>query len=371
MKTALIYDWLVTMGGGEKTLAAIHEVFPEPIYTLVKNQQWLEKGPFKGTEVHSSFLQKFPYAERFYRYLLPFFPMAVEQFDLKGYDLLLSVSHAVAKGVLTQPHQLHICYCLTPMRYAWDLTHSYVEPLPLLQKILARRTLHKMRNWDIASLNRVDHFFAISQYVAKRIARIYGREAEVIYPPVDTERFIAHAKREPYYLTVSRLVPYKKIDLIVEAFAKMPDKKLVVIGDGPEMKKIREKAKSNVELLGQQSEGVVREYMQKAKGFIFAAEEDFGIVVLEAQAAGAPVIAYGRGAALETVVDQKTGIFFREQTPASLIEAVGRFERMEFDPRVVRENALRFNKARFQKEFKEKVEKKIEEHHENRHFSRR
>jgi len=371
VKTALIYDWLVTMGGGEKTLAAIYEVFPEPIYTLVKDKQWLEMGPFKGGDVHASFLQKFPYAERYYRYLLPFFPMAVEQFDLSGYDLLLSVSHAVAKGVLTQPHQLHICYCLTPMRYAWDLTHSYVEPLPFLQKILARRTLHKMRNWDIASLNRVDHFFAISKYVARRIERIYGREAEVIYPPVDTDRFVANEKREGYYLTVSRLVPYKKIDLIVEAFAKMPDKKLVVIGDGPEMKKVKEKAKGNVELLGQQSEDVVRNYMQKAKGFIFAAEEDFGIVVLEAQAAGAPVIAFGRGAALETVVDQKTGVFFREQTGPSLAGAVERFETMAFDSKVVRENALRFNKERFQKEFKEKVEKKIEEHHENNHFSRR
>lgn len=371
MKTALIYDWLVTMGGGEKTLAAIHEIFPAPIYALVKDAEWLSKSPFKEAEIHTSFLQKWPYAERFYRYFLPFFPLAIEQFDLGKYDLLISISHAVAKGVLTQPHQLHLCYCLTPMRYAWDLTHSYVALLPFWQKALAYRTLHKLRNWDIASLNRVDHFFAISQYVARRITRIYGKAAEVIYPPVDIARFKASERRESYYLTVSRLVPYKKISLIVEAFANMPDKKLIVIGDGPEMKRVKEKATSNVELLGHQSEEVVCDYMQRAKAFIFAAEEDFGIVVVEAQAAGTPVIAFGRGAALETVVDQKSGLFFPQQSPASLIEAVKRFETMTFDPHVIRESVRRFNKERFQKEFKEKIQKKVEEHHENHHFGRR
>jgi glycosyltransferase involved in cell wall biosynthesis len=371
MKKALVYDWLVTNGGGERTFEAIHEVFPEPIYTLFTDQRWLESSSFKDVKVHTSFLQKVPHISRCYRYLLPLFPLAIEGWNLKEYDVVLSVSHAVAKGVLTLPHQLHICYCFTPMRYAWDLSRSYVEPLPFVQKVLARRVLHKMRKWDVSSLHQVDHFFANSQYVAQRIERIYGRKAEVIYPPVEVDRFEAGRQRESYYLTVSRLVPYKRVELIVEAFAHMPDKKLVVVGDGPKRGRITEKACANVEILGAVSDEEVCHLMQRAKGFIFAAEEDFGIVAVEAQAAGAPVIAFGKGGALETVVDQKSGLFFQEQTVASLIEAVHRFERLEWDPAAVRENALRFSKPRFQKEFKEKIHNRIEEWHEGHHLSRR
>lgn len=370
-KTALVYDWLVTIAGGEKTLAAILEEFPSPIYTLVKNKKALEETAFADTDVRTSFLQKIPFSSSCYRNFLPLFPLAIEQFDLNGYDVVISTSHAVAKGALTHPHQLHLCYCLTPMRYAWDLTHRYLEGVSGLQKAIARLALHYLRNWDIASVNRVDAFAAISHYVARRIKKIYGRESEVIYPPVDVEAIPFQEKKEDFYLTVSRMVPYKKIDLIVESFAKMPDKKLVVIGDGPEMHKVKRKAGKNVEILGHASDSVVHNYMKSARGFIFAAEEDFGIVVLEAQAAGTPVIAFGQGAALETVLDGQTGVFFDEQTVPSLVKAVADFETLHFDPKKARENALRFGKARFQREFRDFVTRKVQEFHENHHSSRR
>jgi glycosyltransferase involved in cell wall biosynthesis len=371
LKTALVYDWLVTIGGGEKALAAIYERFPAPIHTLVYNGKAMAKTFFANTEVHSSFLQKIPFSHRYYRYLLPFFPLAIEQFNLSDCELILSTSHAVAKGVLTHPDQLHLCYCLTPMRYAWDLTHHYLQTLGPLQKILARAVLHRLRNWDIASLNRVDHFAAISSYIAKRIKKVYGREAEVIYPPVDVEEIPFLDKKEDFYLTVSRLVPYKKIDLIVEAFSQVPERRLIVVGDGPEMKKIKEKAGKNIEILGRQSDSIVCDYMKKARGFIFAAEEDFGIVVVEAQAAGTPVIAFGQGAALETVIEGKTGLFFDAQTIPSLLKTLNVFDRIEFDSNTLRDNAQRFNKARFQREFQDFVTRKLKEFNENHHSRRR
>jgi glycosyltransferase involved in cell wall biosynthesis len=358
-KRALIYEWLVTVGGGEKTLEAIYECFPAPIYTLVHHHKAMVKTSFAKAEIHTSFLQKIPFSTSFYRYLLPFFPLAIEQFNLNDYPLVISTSHAVAKGVLTHPGQLHLCYCLTPMRYAWDLTHRYLEDLGLLQKILARLTLHRLRNWDIASLNRVDHFAAISHYIAKRIKKVYGRDSEVIYPPVDVEEIPYQETKEDFYLTVSRLVPYKKIDLIVEAFSQTPERKLIVIGDGPEMTKIKQKAGKNIEILRHQSDSVVHDYIKRAKAFIFAAEEDFGIVVVEAQAAGTPVIAFGQGAALETIIEGKTGLFFDAQTIPSLLKILNKFDRSEFDPKNLRENAQRFNKARFQREFRDFVSRKL------------
>ena len=371
IKTALIYDWLVTIGGGEKTLEAIYECFPAPIHTLVYQEKAMAGTAIANAEIHTSFLQKIPFSTSFYRYLLPLFPSAIERFDLNHYELILSTSHAVAKGVLTHPGQLHLCYCLTPMRYAWDLAQQYLQNLGPMQKLLAMLTLHRLRNWDIGSLDRVDHFAAISQYIAQRIKRIYGRDAEVIYPPVEVDSIPFQETKEEFYLTASRLVPYKKIDLIVEAFSQTPERKLVVIGDGPEMAKIKKKAGKNIEILGHQSDSLVRDYMKKAKAFIFAAEEDFGIVVVEAQAAGTPVIAFGQGAALETVIDEKTGLFFDAQTIPSLLKALSKFERMEFDPKNLRENAQKFNKERFQRELKHFVAQKLEDFHENHHPCRR
>ncbi len=366
MESALVYDWLVTMGGGEKTLAAIYEVFPSPIYTLLQRKVWVAQSPFKEAEIHTSFLQNLPFSDQYYRQLLPLFPRAIGQFDLSAYPVVISVSHAVARGVRVHPDQLHLCYCYTPMRYAWDLMEQYLEGMAPLKRMLAQKILLKMRAWDAASVSNVDHFIAISAFVAERIRRIYGREADVIYPPVDTDQIAMGERKEDFYLTVSRMVPYKRIDLIVESFAHTPERKLVVIGEGPEMARIRAKAGPNVEFLGHQKDAVVYDYMRRARGFIFAAEEDFGIVVLEAQAAGTPVIAFGRGGALETVVDGQTGLFFSEQSPKSLLEALERFERMEFDPNLARAQALRFSRERFKQEFRQLIENQYESRHSSR-----
>lgn len=371
MKTALVYDWLVTMGGGEKTLSAIQESYPAPIYTLVHNSKKLQGTSFEGREIHTSFLQKLPFAKQHYRAYLPLFPLAIEQFDLSAYDLVISTSHAVSKGVLSHAGQLHLCYCLTPMRYAWDLTHRYLEGVGAFKSAVARASLHYLRNWDVASLSRVDHFAAISHCVAQRIKKVYGKESTVIYPPVDTETIPFCSAKGDYYLTVSRMVPYKRIDLIVEAFSRLPHHKLVVIGEGPEFKKVKSLAKKNVEILGWQSDQTIHQLMSQAKGFIFAAEEDFGIVVVEAQAAGTPVIAFGKGAALETVLPDTSGVFFKEQTVGSLIEAIHNFEKRTFDPYKIRACAEQFNRQRFTNEFKQFVETKIEEFHEIRHSGRR
>ena len=371
MKTALVYDWLVTMGGGEKTLAAIAEAYPAPIHTLVHDPEKLAGTPFQDAEVHTSFLQKLPFAKRGYRNYLPLFPLAIEQFDLSSYDLVISTSHAVAKGVLTHSDQLHLCYCLTPMRYAWDLTHRYLDGVKGLQKGVVKAALHYLRNWDIGSLRRVDHFASISHYIAQRIKKVYGRDSQVIYPPVDVEEIPFCDKKEDYYLAVSRMVPYKRMDLIVEAFSHLPDKKLIVVGDGPEMKKVKAAAKNNVSILGWQSDEQIRALMSKAKGFLFAAEEDFGIVVVEAQAAGTPVIAFGKGAALETVAPGQTGLFYDKQELASLIAAVQEFEKKEFDPTQIRAHAQKFNRQRFLNEFRHFVEQKKEHFNEMRYSCRR
>ena len=371
MKTALVYDWLVTVGGGEKTLDAIAELYPGPIYTLVHDSIRMADTPFAHREIHPSFLQKLPFAKKGYRYYLPLFPLAVEQFDLSGYDVVISTSHAVAKGALTHGEQLHLCYCLTPMRYAWDLTHRYLGGISGLQRTIAKCALHYLRNWDIASLNRVDHFAAISHYIARRIEKVYGRKATVIYPPVDTHLIEFKKEKEEFFVTASRMVPYKNIDLIVEAFSYMPDRKLIVIGEGPDIAKIKKKAGKNVEILGYQNDAAVREYLGRAKGFVFAAEEDFGIVVVEAQAAGTPVIALGKGAALETVIDGKTGVFFKEPTVEHLVEAVQRFSKQEFDPVQIQKHASQFSRERFKKEFKQFVDHNVRVFYEDYYSCRR
>ncbi len=361
MKIALIHDWLVTIAGAEKVLEAIYEIYPGPIYTLVTDREKLKGSIFENAEISSSFIQKLPRAKKKYRNYLPFFPLAIEQFDLSEYDLILSVSTCAAKGVLTRTDQLHISYCCTPVRYAWDLHHQYLKETGLnkgLRGTIAKLILHYIRMWDYTTVNRVDYFITLSKYIAKRIKKIYGRDSTVIYPPVDVERFGICTLKEDFYLTASRMVPYKKMDLIVEAFSEMPDKKLIVIGDGPDFKKIKSKAGPNVELLGYQDFEVLKNYMQRAKAFIFAAEEDFGITPVEAQACGTPVVAYGKGGVLETVIEDKTGIFFKEQTKESLAEAVERFERIQskFDCNEIRKNAERFSKDRFKREFKNFVE---------------
>ena len=357
MKTAIIHDWLVSYAGSERVFEQIIKLYPDAdLFSLIDFLPEPDRQFLQHRNIQTSFLQHFPFARSKYRSYLPFMPLAIEQFDLSRYDLVISSSHAVAKGVLTTSDQLHVCYCHTPIRYAWDLQRQYLKESGLDKGIkgkIAQIILHYIRLWDYSSSQRVDYFIANSQNVAAKIKKHYGRTASVIYPPVDTNKFQPASKKDDFFLTVSRMVPYKKIDLIVEAFSQIPNKRLVVIGDGPSLCKVKAKAKQNVEILGHQADDVIHTYLQKARAFVFAADEDFGILPVEAQACGTPVIAYEKGGVLETIVSGQTGIFFKEQTAMSLISAVQEFERLEdsFDRNVIRQNAEKYGKDRFRKEF--------------------
>ncbi len=364
MKVAIIHDWLVTYAGAERALEQILQLYPEAeLYSLINFLPADKRDFILNKDVQTSFIQKLPFASKKYRNYLPLMPLAIEQFDLSGFDLIISSSHAVAKGVLTNSSQIHICYCYTPIRYAWDLQHQYLKETKLdkgIKGMIARGILQYIRLWDQGTVNRVDYFAAISQYIAKRIKKIYDRDSTVIYPPVDVDKFYVGNKRENFFLTASRMVPYKRIDLIVEAFSEngLP---LVVIGDGTEYEKIKKKAKKNIEILGYQEDSILIEYLQKARAFVFAAEEDFGILPVEAQACGIPVIAFGRGGVTETIIpsvgsnNTPTGVLFYEQTTEALNNAVKEFQLIEtkFDSYKIRKHAEQFSNERFKKEFKE------------------
>jgi glycosyltransferase involved in cell wall biosynthesis len=371
MKKALVHDWFSVYAGAEKCVESFTNIWNDfDIYSLIdflndKDRETI----LKAKKAKTSFIQHLPFAKTKYRNYLPLFPIAIEQFDLSEYDLVLSSSHAVAKGVLTHSEQLHICYMHTPIRYGWDLYHHYLREAGLksgIKGILAKYFLHKLRIWDAITANRPNYYIANSKYIANRIKKVYEKEAEVIYPPVDVDKFQLKENKEDFYLTASRLVPYKKIDLIVEAFSKT-DKKLVVIGDGPDMAKIKEKASSNIEILGYQPDNVLIEYMQKTKAFVFAAEEDFGIIPVEAQACGTPVICLGKGGTKETVIDGKTGVYFYNQSIEEILDAVQKFEKIydNFNPLEIRNNALKFSRKRFEKEIKNFIESKWNEFKEN------
>lgn len=369
MKTAIICDWLVAVGGAEKFLSHLLDCFPEAdLYAVVDFVDPAQRGFLHGKTVHTTFIQRLPFAKKHYRHYLPLMPLAIEQLDLSEYELIISSSHAVAKGVITGPDQTHISYIHSPMRYAWDLQHHYLKETGLHRKKrgwVARYFLHKLRLWDFRSAYGVDHLLANSQFIARRIEKTYRREATVIYPPIELNQFKPGNKKSDFYLAASRLVPYKKMDLIVESFAHLPDKHLIVIGDGPEAEKIRAKAPPNVTLLGYQPNPVLIDHLQRAKALIFAAEEDFGLIPLEAQACGTPVIAYGKGGALETVQGlnetNPTGVFFDQQTPESIVDAVHRFEANA--PRITQEhcvaNAERFHPNQFKAELLAFVKSKI------------
>ena len=367
MKKALIHDWFSTYAGAEKCVESFTDIWDDfEIYGLIDFLKGADRDKIlKGKHAHTSFIQKLPFAKDKYRNYLPLFPLAIEQFDLSGYDVVLSSSHAVAKGVLTHSNQLHIAYIHTPIRYAWDLYHQYLRESGLdrgLKGMLAKYFLHKIRIWDAIAANRVDHYVANSRYIARRIKKTYGKPSDVIYPPVDVDKFMLREAKEEFYLTASRMVPYKKIDLIVEAISQT-DKKLLVIGDGPDMDKIKSKASKNVELLGFADDETMTDLMGRAKAFVFAAEEDFGITPVEAQACGTPVICFGRGGARETVRDGESGLYFMEQNTKELLAAVAKFEQNydKFEPVKIRENSLKFSRARFEVEIKSYVEKKYEE----------
>lgn len=373
MKVAIIHDWLVTYAGAEKVLEQIIQIYPEAdLFSLVDFIKLGEREFIKNKHVTTSFIQKLPIAKKHYRSYLPLMPRAIEQLDVSDYDVVISSSHAVAKGIITGPNQLHISYVHSPIRYAWDLQHQYLKEANLdkgIKGLLARNMLYHIRNWDYRTANGVDYFLSNSNFIGRRIWKVYRRESGTIYPPVDVSAFTLHSEKEDFYLTASRMVPYKKIDLIVESFNRMSDKKLFVIGDGPDFEKIKLKAGNNVQLLGYQSFEVLKDYMQRAKAFVFAAEEDFGITPVEAQACGTPVIAFGKGGALETVVSYKesekpTGLFFYEQKTESVVQAVQWFEKNIglFSPDACRENAVRFSPERFKKEFKNFVDQKVVEY---------
>lgn len=359
MKKALVHDWYYTNGGAEKVIHSINNIWDDLEHFALVDFLNEEDRAFilGGKKVGTTFIQNLPTAQSNHRKFLQLFPLAIEQLDLSDYDLVLSSSASVAKGVLTGQNQLHICYCHSPMRYAWDLYHQYLNDAKFkgLKSWYAKRVLNKIRIWDVINTNRVDHLIANSNYISKRIQKVYRRKSHVIYPPVDVEKFGLETNKENYYITASRLVPYKKIDIIVEAFSKLPNEKLLVIGNGPEMNTIKQKATKNIEILGHISNKEMIQYMQKAKGFIFAAEEDFGIVPVEAQACGTPVLAFGKGGALETIQENVSGSFFYEQTPSGVIDGLKEFNKLSFDYNKVRENSIKFSKERFEVEYENLV----------------
>jgi len=355
-RIAFVLDALPAIGGGEKTLFAALEVFPDAdLFTLIYNRDAFRYTPIANKEVITSYLDNLPLAQTHHRLLLPLMPHAVERFDLCTYDIVVSFSYAVAHGVRVNNGTRHISYTYTPMRYAWsdmniDGTHSRKNPLLNL-------VMNRFRAWDRAAASRVHEFAAIAHGIADRIHSAYQREARVIYPPVEIERFSPNEKRDNYFVTLSRLVPHKRIDLVIKAFSHL-GLPLKIIGDGPQKKSLQKRATENIEFLGYQSEEAVAKLLGKARGFVCAAEEDFGIAIVEAQAAGCPVIAYKAGGALETVIDGVTGLFFAEQSSGSLIEAVRRFETIAhcFRSQDMIENAQRFSKTRFTKAFQKFVE---------------
>ena len=358
IKVAIVHDWLITFTGAERVIEQMLICLPQSdLFSLVDFMPDDNRSFLMNKPVTTSFIQKLPKAKTKYRNYLPLMPFAVEQFDLSGYDLIISSSHAVAKGVIVGPNQLHICYCHSPMRYVWDLYHQYLSDSSMLVSMFFPFLAQRLRTWDRLSADRVDFFVANSRFISRRISKSYRRESNVIYPPVDVSKFPLQRKKNTFYLTASRLVPYKKIPAIIQAFSFMPDRKLVVIGDGPDYAKCRTLARSNVNLMGWQPFKVLKSHMQNAKAFIFAAEEDFGIVPLEAQACGTPVIAFGKGAVLETIKgldsEQPTGVFFDQQTPKAIAEAVKLFEQevTRISPDACRRNVLSYSPERFRHEF--------------------
>ncbi len=371
MKVAIVHDWCVVYGGAERVLEHIIDCYPDAdVFSLIDRVPEDQRGFLRGKKPITSFLQKIPHVDRVYRKLLFLLPFAIEQFDLGEYDLIVSSSYCVAKGVMTGPNQVHVSYCHSPMRYAWDHYHEYLRESNLETGPLswfARRVLHKIRNWDVRSSNTVDWFIANSRFVQARIQKFYRRDSELVFPPVETGVFKLQENKQNYYVAAGRFVPFKRLDLAVDAFTKMPGKHLVMIGDGPDMAKLKEKAGPNIEFIGFQPPQVMNDYLSQARALIFPSEEDFGILPVEAQACGTPVIAFGSGGALETVIGlhtpeakaaAPTGIFFGEQLDESLIGAVEEFEASYdcFSAAEISAHAAYFGPERFKRQLREQVD---------------
>jgi glycosyltransferase involved in cell wall biosynthesis len=362
LRVAIVHEWLETYAGSERVLEQLLLCFPSAdVFAVVDFIDDSERAFLRGRRVQTSFVQRLPFARRHFRHYLGLMPIAIQQLDLSGYDLVISSNHAVAKGVLTGPDQVHVSYVHSPMRYAWDLQHQYLSQTGMdrgLKGMYARWLFGRLRLWDVATAHQVDHFLANSNYIARRIRRTYRRDARVIYPPVDIDRFLPNGPKEEFFLLACRFVPYKRAEVVVESFAHRRDRRLVVAGDGPDAERVRAAARGapNVEFIGHVDQRALIDLMQRARAFVFAAEEDFGITLVEAQACGTPVIAFGRGGATDIVVTEEaewpTGLLFDRQDPDAVSEAVGRFERLE--PQITsdscRMNALRFSEARFRTE---------------------
>jgi glycosyltransferase involved in cell wall biosynthesis len=355
VKVALVHDWMNGMRGGEKILEVLAEIFPDAdIYTLLYEPEKISPVINKH-KVYVSFLQKMPFVKRFYRYYLPLFPFAIERFELRGYDIVISTSHCVAKGIKVSDNALHICYCLTPMRYVWDFSGEYFS----FMRFIFKPILSYLKAWDKKTSSRPNFYLTISHTVADRVKRYYNKDSVIIYPPVDTKFFVPQDIDEDYYLIVSALVPYKRIDLAVKAFTKL-GYPLVVIGSGTDYKKLKEKAGNNIQFIGWQSDNVVRNHYARCKALIFPGIEDFGITVLEAQSCGRPVIAYYAGGAKETIdLNMPTGVFFKEQDVDELIRAVKDFEKNKklFNKQKIREHVLSYDRELFKERLKDEIQR--------------
>ena len=358
-KTAIVHEWFVNYAGSERVVESFKNLFPDAdVFALVDFLDDEQREIIlKGCKAKTTFIQSLPFAKKKHRDYLPLFPTAIEKFNLLDYDLILSSSHSVAKGIKTNKNQMHVCYCHSPMRYAWDSANEYLKGF---KGSIAKLFINYLKKWDLKSAESVTYFIANSNYIAEKISRIYNRTADVIYPPVDVDKFMLSNRKEDFYLTASRLVPYKRIDLVINAFNQMPERKLILIGSGPESEKLRKIANSNIEFIAHQSAEKLGEYMQKAKAFVFAAEEDFGIIVVEAMSCGTPVIALNKGGTAESVLNGKTGILFNKQNHASIVKAIDEFEKMEgvFNPQIIREYSFKFSRKLFEENLRKFVREK-------------
>ena len=367
LKVAIVHEWFVNFAGSERVVEQMLEVFPDAdLFSIVDFLPDSSRDFLKGKKPKTSFIQNLPFSGKHFRNYFPWFPLAVESHDLRGYDLILSSSHMVSKGVIVNQDQLHICYCHSPCRYAWDLYHQYLDEAGLksgLKGFLAQFFLHKLRVWDQISIPRVHFFIANSRYIAKRILHVYSRSSEVVYPPVDVLKFSYVEEKNDYYFAASRLVPYKKMDLIAESFSLMPDKKLIIVGNGPDETKLRKYNSPNIEIRKEADPAEFLKLISRAKAFVFAAEEDFGITIAEAQACGTPVIAFGKGGASDIVKDGQTGILFWEQTTAGIISAINEFEsrQADFNHKEISQNAQRFSNFSFREQLTKTVYRKWKE----------
>jgi glycosyltransferase involved in cell wall biosynthesis len=361
---AIVHDWLVSMRGGEKVLEVLCELYPNAtLFTLVHDKGKCSPA-IERMNIKTSFLQELPSSTKKYQYYLPLFPTAIEQFDMSDFDLVISSSHAAAKGVRVRYNALHICYCYTPMRYIWDQYEQYFGKgrASFITQIAMKLSLNYLRRWDVASSKRVNEFIGISNAVSERINRIYNRDAAVIFPPVDVDRFSVSEKDEGYYLIVSALVPYKMVDLAVEAFNKLGER-LIIIGTGNQEQKLKAMAKKNIEFLGWADDETVKKYYEGCRALIFPGEEDFGIVPVEAMACGKPVIAFNKGGALDTMIEGVTGLFFHDQTSESLAKCVRELSKQSFDQNKIREHAFQFDRKIFKNTIGQFVETKCDEHY--------